>query len=171
MLNLWTVTTIVAMAFALGVGAHAQEQRGKGMALTALDHAEIQRLYAEYAHTYDGCTDNGQAFARLFAPDGVFILPDGRALEGREKLVEFARCPAGVTRRATQHWIGSVLIKPAPEGAWATAYVMQVNAAEPKLSSSGTRYETVFVKGPDGWAFKKHAAVRAPRGPAPTTPQ
>jgi hypothetical protein len=163
--------TILGTACLLVASAQAQEQRTKGAALTALDHADIQRLYAEYAHTFDSCADNGQAFARLFAPDGVFILPDGRALEGREKLVEFARCPAGVTRRPTQHWIGSVLIKPAPEGASATAYVMQVNVAEPKLSSSGGRYETIFVKGPDGWAFKKHAAIRPPRGPAPATPQ
>ena len=51
------------------------------------------------------------------------------------------------------------------------AYVMQVNTAEPKLSTSGNRYEDVFVKGPDGWAFKKHAVVPTPRGPAPTAPQ
>ena len=157
---------IVGVLFAHAVTAQAQ-QRSNAPALTALDYAEIHRLYAAYAHTYDSCAENGQAFARLFTPDGVFILPNGRTLEGREKLTEFARCPAGVTRRPTQHWLGSVFISPAPEGAAGTAYVMQVNTAEPKLSSSGNRYEDVIVKGPDGWAFKKHSVVPMPKGSTP----
>jgi hypothetical protein len=43
-----------------------------------------------------------------------------------------------------------------------------VNAAEPKLSSSGNRYEDVFVKGPQGWAIKKHMVIptiTAPKAP------
>jgi ketosteroid isomerase-like protein len=148
---------------------HAQAQsNGEGGSLTALDYAEIQRIYAAYAHNYDSCADNGQAFARLFTPDGVFVLPNGRAIEGREKLAEFARCPSGVTRRPTQHWLSNVFISPAPEGATGTAYVMQVNAAEPKLSSSGNRYEDIFVKGPQGWAIKKHMVIptiTAPKAP------
>ena len=164
--------TLLVMGMILAALGHAQAQQTSGTAtLTALDYAEIQRLYGAYAHTYDSCADNGQAFARLFTPDGVFSLPGGRALAGREQLTEFARCPAGVTRRPTQHWIGSIFISPAPDGASGTAYVMQVNAAEPKLSTSGNRYEDVFVKGPQGWAFKKHSVVPTPRAAAPTAPQ
>jgi hypothetical protein len=99
------------------------------------------------------------------------MLPGGRAIEGREELTEFARYPAGVTRRPTQHWIASIMILPAAEGAAGTAYVMQVNAAEPKLATSGNRYEDTFVKGPDGWSFKRHSVVPTLKGPAPNTPQ
>ena len=162
---------IAGVLFVHVATAQAQQPPSNPATLTALDYAEIQRLYAAYAHTYDSCADNGLAFARLFTPDGVFVLPNGRALEGREKLTEFARCPAGVTRRPTQHWLSNVMITPAPEGAAGTAYVMQVNAAEPKLSTSGNRYEDVIVKGPDGWAFKKHTVVPTVRVPAPTAPQ
>jgi uncharacterized protein (TIGR02246 family) len=161
---------VIGIMFTAFGHAHVQTAAG-ATTLTALDYAELQRLYPAYAHAYDSCAENGQAFARLFTPDGVFILPNGSKLEGREKLTEFARCPAGMTRRATQHWIGSILISPGPEGATGTAYVMQVNTAEPKLSSSGNRYETVFVKGPQGWAFKKHTVVPTARPPAPTAPQ
>jgi hypothetical protein len=137
--------------------------------LTALDYAELQRLYPAYAHSYDSCADSGQAFARLFTSDGVFVLPNGKKMEGREQLTAFARCPAGVTRRPTQHWIASILISPGPEGATGIAYVAQVNAAEPKLSSSGNRYESVFVKGPEGWQFKKHSVVPTLGPAAPAT--
>lgn len=165
--------TLLAIGIVLGAlgNAHAQAPDKKPATLTALDYAEIQSLYGKYAHYYDSCAENGLAFARLFTPDGVFVLPGGRLLEGREKLAEFARCPAGVSRRPTQHWIASIMIVPAAEGAAGTAYVMQVNAAEPKLSSSGNRYEDIIVKGPDGWAFKKHMVVPTLKKPAPTTPQ
>lgn len=166
-----TRCTLLAVVMTLSALGQAQAQSSGGGALTALDYAEIQRLYGAYAHTFDSCADNGQAFARLFAPDGVFILPNGRTIEGREKLTEFARCPAGVTRRATQHWLGSIFISPAPEGATGTAYVMQVNAAEPKLATSGNRYEDIFVKGPQGWAFKKHSVIPTVRPAATTAPQ
>lgn len=151
--------------------AQAQQPRSQAAALTGTDYAEIQRLYGAYAHTFDSCAEGGQAFARLFTPDGVFVLPNGNTMEGRDKLVEFARCPAGVTRRPTQHWIASIFISPAPQGATGVAYVAQVNTAEPKLATSGNRYEDVFVKGPDGWAIKKHSAIPTSRGPALTAPQ
>lgn len=166
--------TLLAVGMVLGTLGNALAQQAPAKtaaALTGLDHAEIQSLYGQYAHYFDSCADNGLAFARLFAPDGVFILPGGRAIEGRDKLTEFARCPAGVTRRPTQHWISSIMIVPAAEGAAGTAYVMQVNAAEPKLATSGNRYEDIFVKGPDGWAFKRHSVVPTLKGPAPSAPQ
>lgn len=168
-----TRLALLALGIVLAAFGHAHAQIATGSAtLTALDYAELQRLYPAYAHAFDSCAENGQAFARLFTTDGAFILPNGNVMAGRERLTEFARCPAGTTRRATQHWIASILISPAPEGATGIAYVMQVNAAEPKLSSSGNRYESVFVKGPHGWAFKKHSVVPTLRpAVAPTTPQ
>lgn len=158
----------VGMMLTAAGAAHAQTASGSGT-LTALDYAELQRMYPAYAHSFDSCADDGQAFARLFTSDGVFVLPNGNRMEGREKLTAFARCPAGIARRATQHWIASILISPSPEGATGTAYVMQVNAAEPKLASSGNRYESVFVKTPQGWAFKKHSVVPTLRPAAPPT--
>jgi hypothetical protein len=168
-------STLLAVGLALSALGGAQAQQGSGKAsatLTALDYAEIQSLYGRYAHYFDTCADNGLAFARLFTRDGQFIQPDGRVLEGREKFAELARCPAGVTRRPTQHWIGSIAIVPAAEGAAGSAYVMQVNPAEPKLLTSGNGYEDIFAKGPDGWGFKRHTVVPTLRKqPAPAAPQ
>ena len=68
--------TLLVMGMILAALGQAQAQQANGTAtLTALDYAEIQRLYGAYAHTYDSCADSGQAFARLFTPDGVFALP------------------------------------------------------------------------------------------------
>ena len=170
MLNTRLLLTAGVVIGVLG-NVQAQQAPAKPGMLTGADYGEIQSLYGKYAHYFDGCAGNGAAFARLFTPDGVFVLPNGSAIEGREKLTEFARCPAGVTRRPTQHWIASIVITPTAEGAAGTAYVAQVNTTEPKLATSGNRYEDIFVKGPDGWAFKKHLVVPTQKAPAPTAPQ
>ena len=152
----------------LALAAIQARPKGAAPTLTALDYAEIHRLYAAYAHAWDSCAENGQVYARLFTSDGAFI-SGARSIEGRQKLAEFGRCPAGLTRRPTQHWVGSIFISPSPEGAGGTAYSMQVNTAEPKLSTSGNRYEDVLVKGPQGWAFKRRTLIPTPR-PAASAP-
>jgi hypothetical protein len=54
-------------------------QRGSGIStLTAMDYLEIQQLVASYGHALDGGLgrlDGGEAYAGLFAPDGVFGRP------------------------------------------------------------------------------------------------
>lgn len=148
----------------------AQQRSGGGSALTGVDYAEIQQLYARYAQAFDLCAEQGMAWARVFTPDGVFVA-GGRTIEGREKLAAFAKCPDGMTKRPTQHWLSNPLITPSPEGATGSAYVMQVHTTDPKLTSSGGRYEDVIVKGPEGWAFKKRTHIPGPRPPAATRPE
>src|SRR5262245_13181666 len=168
MLRLKMLATIVALLAVAGLQAQRPSTKGSGT-LTGVDYAEIQRLYYQYAWAYDSCAENGQAFARVFTPDGVFVA-GGRVIEGRAKLAEFAKCPDRMSLRPTQHWIGNVLIMPSPEGATGSAYVMQVNTAEPKLSTSGGRYEDIIGKGPDGWAINERADGPAPRPAASTRP-
>ena len=159
----------IALA-ALGV-VQARQTPGRGPAtLTGVDYAEIQRIYARYAQGYDLCAEQGMAWARVFTPDGVFVA-GGRVIEGRQKLAEFAKCPDGVARRPTQHWMSNPLITPSAEGATGSAYVMQVNTIDPKLSTSGGRYEDVFVKGPEGWAIKKRTYIPPTRPAAATPPE
>ena len=131
MLRVKTLGVIVALLAAGGL--QAQRSTSASPTLTGVDYAEIQRLYYQYAWGFDSCAEKGQAFARVFTPDGTFVLPGGKVIQGRDKLAEFAKCPDGMTIRPTQHWIGNVLIMPSPEGATASAYVMQVNSAEHAL--------------------------------------
>ena len=166
-----TALFVVGIALvALGGVQARQTPSHEAATLTGVDYAEIQRLYARYAQAYDLCAEQGLAWAKVFTPDGVFVAA-GRVIEGRQKLAEFAKCPDGLTIRPTQHWMSNPLITPSAEGATGSAYVMQVNSLDPKLSTSGGRYEDVFVKGPDGWAIKKRTYIAAPRPAAATPPQ
>ena len=165
-----TALFLVGIALAaFGVAQARQTPSREPGTLTGVDYAEIQRLYARYAQGFDLCGEQGLAWARVFTPDGVFVA-GGRVIEGRQKLAEFAKCPDGLTIRPTQHWMSNPLITPTPGGATGSAYVMQVNALDPKLSTSGGRYEDVFVKGPEGWAIKKRTYIPAARPAASTKP-
>src|SRR5579862_9018016 len=57
-------------------------------ALAAMDYVEIEQLVARYAYALDTAADRGQAFARLFTPDGVLRVTGARGYEikGREQL-------------------------------------------------------------------------------------
>ena len=159
----------IALVVLAGVQAQQRSSNTSGT-LTGQDYAEIQQLYTRYAHAYDLCVDQGMAWARVFTPDGVF-LAGGRTYEGRQKLAEFAKCPEGMTRRPTQHWLSNPMITPSAEGATGSAYVMQVHSTDRTITSSGGRYEDVIVKGPEGWAFKKRTHIPGPRPAAATRPE
>lgn len=164
----WTSVMAVALSIlVLGV-LHAQ-QRASG-SLTALDYAEIQQLYGRYAIGYD--SGNGDMFARAFTPDGVFQFPTS-AIEGRQKLAEFAARPGGSKGPTNvRHAVSSVTIEPSPEGATGTAYVLLVNIGEtgkPSAVTGGGVYRDVFVKGPEGWRIKKRIYQPAHSVPAAKT--
>lgn len=118
--------------------------------LTALDYVQIEQLYAHYAHYLD--TADGEKFAGLFTPDGVFITnkPGYGNITGRKALAAFAAkagAPPPIVRAG--HSTTTVMIDPAPGGATGSAYLMAGTGAD-----QGYVYTDTFVKTAEGWRFK-----------------
>ena len=156
---------VVLLALTLSVlvfAALQAQQRTKGT-LTALDYAEIQRLYGRYAIGYD--SGNGDLFARAFTADGTFTIPTRMVVAGREKLTEFAGQPGG-NKGPTNvlHVNSNITIEPSAEGATGTAYVLLVNigqSGKPSALTGGGIYHDTFVKGPEGWRIKSRVFLPA----------
>lgn len=141
--------TVVKFAI-LGAMLAAIPARAEPSRLTALDYAQIEQLYAHYAHYLD--TADGAKFAALFTPDGVFITnkPDFGNITGRKALADFATkagAPPPIVRAG--HSTTTVMIDPAPGGAVGSAYLMAGTGAD-----QGYVYNDTFVKTADGWRFK-----------------
>lgn len=168
----WTARAVIP--FVLGIAtlgvAQAQEPAGGRRALTAPDYAEIQQLYARYAFAYDTAEDNGNAYARVFTPDGAFNFPNGdprarcpviagsRAAEckGHEALAKLARGSGNKSRLTLSHVTMNIVIEPTPEGATGKAYLGLPSPGGGGLRVAGL-YEDVLVKTPQGWRFKLRA--------------
>jgi hypothetical protein len=163
----------------LTVGSiHAQQPArkvAKGTSLTAMDYIEIRQLVARYSYALDTAEDNGQAFARLFTPDGIFTTRAGGPgeIKGRQQLAAFARGdskadgtsqgPLWVHTFVTNH-----IIQPTPQGATGRVYVVGIDIAEagnPGVIHSGGRFEDVYVKSAEGWRIKQRSYVPIALGP------
>ena len=129
-------------------------------ALTAQDYAEIQQLYARYAHGIDAKIDDGWMYARVFTEDGV--LDAGAApREGHQQIREVAKGWDSVGDSDSVprgwHFTTNIMIEPTPEGAKGSAYVVLLAEAEsgpPVMTGKGT-YSDQFVKTSEGWRIKK----------------
>jgi hypothetical protein len=153
----------------------------KASPLTAMDYIEIRQLVARYSYALDTVEDNGQAYARLFTPDGVLTSKTGTPAEvkGREKLAAFARGdskddirnqgPLWVHTFVTNH-----IIQPAPQGATGRVYVVGIEIAESGsqgVIQTGGRFEDVYVKSAEGWRIKLRTYVPIALGPRDDTTQ
>jgi len=156
-------------AASLLAGVMGAQQRGAtaaGSAFTGADYAEIQQLVARYPYAVDTHADNGYAYADLFAPDGAF----GQT-RGREQLAALARKTQA--QRAgpnyARHFLTNVIIRPSPEGATGTQYLIAIDVGEGGKASSivhGGRYDDVYVKTPQGWRFRSRVLIPS-KVPAP----
>jgi hypothetical protein len=138
------------------VAARAQQRsatQNQTPTLTALDYIEIQQLVSSYPYGLDGNTDNGESYANLFAPGGVFGRP---RTEGRENLASLANTqPHGA--KYVRHFITNHVIEPAPGGAIGKEYAVIIDIGEngnPSGIALGGRYDDEYVKTPQGWKFK-----------------
>ena len=89
--------------------------------LTPTDYLEIQKLVASYGQALDsgiGREDNGEAYAGLFAADGIFGRP---YTTGRDALVKLAHTQPH-DRHYIRHFLTNMVIEPAPEGATGRQY-------------------------------------------------
>jgi hypothetical protein len=160
---------VVITLLVLGSGwVWVQAQQRKSTALTALDYAEIQQLYAHYAYAYD--SGAVEEYTRAFTADGEFIITGGQTFKGTARLAQLARSgPTGTgspvkNRLTLSHFTTNVAIDPAAEGARGRAYlaVIEVRKGGERFVRSSGLYEDSLVKTSDGWRFKSRVYTRLP---------
>ncbi len=138
--------------------------------LSAMDYLEIQQLVASYGHALDngiGRDDNGEAYAGLFAPDGVFGRP---YTTGHDELVKLAHTQPH-NRQYIRHFLANTVIEPSPEGAVGRQYLVVLDTAangKPGSVLLGGHYEDTYVKTSAGWRFKSRTLYPARTGPQPS---
>ena len=137
--------------------------------LTPLDYIEIKQLASRYAYAVDTGADNGNVYASLFAPDGVFADRMGRETKGQEALAALARRNTRGPQSAF-HFIVNHVIEPSSGGAVGKEYLVQLRIGEgerPNDIFGGGHYEDVYVKTPDGWRFKRRQFMPSEGSPRP----
>jgi hypothetical protein len=166
--------SLVVLAFG---GTSAQQPSSSMPVLTALDYLEIEQLVYRYGYALDTGSDNGFAYADLYAPDATFTGtnqgPNGRTYQGRERLAALAR---GGKRgpNFVSHYVTNVVIEAAPGGAVGRTYVGILdignggNGAKSRVDHGGL-YNDVYVKTPEGWRFKSRSYFESTSG-APVQP-
>src|SRR5215472_8107894 len=146
---------IVVAAPLLAAQAPTGARKGRPMTLTPADYIEIQQLAVRYSYALDTGAANGEMFASLFAPDGVFI-------SGHDPLVALGR---GRNPMYPRRFIVNHVVEPSSEGATGKVYVVEVDLPSEgeklggQLTSTGGRYEDVYEKTAAGWKFKSRAFV------------
>jgi hypothetical protein len=144
--------------------APAGTRSGRPMTLTAVDYIEIQQLVVRYAYAMDTGAANGEMFASLFAPDGVFVSATRGSIAGHDQLVALGR---GRSPMYPRRFIVNHVVEPSSEGATGKVYVVEVDLPSEgeklggQLTSTGGRYEDVYEKTSAGWKFKRRAFVRS----------
>ena len=159
------------MVVMVGVGVavsaaivQAQQRTGQPPAkvatLTPQDYIDIQQLVSSYPYGLDGNTDNGEAYASLFAPGAVFGRP---RTEGHDNLAALANTqPHGA--QYTRHFITNHVIEPSPGGAIGKEYAVIIDIGEggkPSGIALGGRYDDEYVKTPNGWKFKSRTFIQS----------
>jgi hypothetical protein len=118
--------------------------------LGADDRAAIQQLTADYAKALGTC--DGEGWAKLFEPDGVFASGPRGAVRGHDRLVAMVesepQCNTPGPRTARPAPMAE--IQPAPGGA----------VGRIPLGADGTTYyDDVYVKTKAGWRFKYRQVI------------
>ena len=161
----WIAVATFAVVAAGAAPSRLAAQPAAG-ALTALDYAEIQQLYARYAHGIDTHADDGWMYANTFTEDGV-LSTSSRTWVGRGAIAELAKPPGDPS---LVHAIVNIQIAPSQEGAEVVANMMQLTLGEPGASPAVRgfgRYVDVAVRTAEGWRFKKKTwtLLNAPAAP------
>ena len=163
-LELFMVVTVgVGVAVSAAI-VQAQQRTGRPPAkvatLTPQDYIDIQQLVSSYPYGLDGNTDNGEAYASLFAPGAVFGRP---RTEGHDNLAALANTqPHGA--QYTRHFITNHVIEPSPGGAIGKEYAVIIDIGEggkPSGIALGGRYDDEYVKTPNGWKFKSRTFIQS----------
>src|SRR5262249_6012151 len=109
--------------------------------------------------------DNGEAYAELFAADGVFGRP---YTTGHDALVALAHTQPH-DRHYVRHFLTNMVIDPSPEGAIGRQYLVVIDVGEggkPSSALLGGRDEEVSAKMAAGWRFRSRTLYPARTGGA-----
>jgi hypothetical protein len=140
----------------------------KNGSLSVWDYMQIEQLVASYGHALDsgfGKGDNGDAYASLYAKDGLAFLN----VKGYDALAALAReQPRGPNY--VRHYITHHLIDPSPAGASGKAYLAVLDIGEngkPNSVFLGGHYVDTYVRTPEGWRIKTRNLLPPKHGPQP----
>lgn len=155
----WKVIFGISLLVVAGAFARQVVARESKTSLTAMDYVEIEQLYSRYNHFVDTGADNGEKYANLFTPDGIFYtnLAGVGTVTGHKALAALAAgagSPPPVVKAA--HHVVNIMIDPTPEGATGAAYLVMISSPSAGASATGLSavYHDTFVKTADGWRFK-----------------
>jgi hypothetical protein len=175
-----------------GLKAAPARVAAKSPALSAQDYVEIQQLVAGYPYALDANGDQGQSYASLFTPDGMFgcILPEsaGASAEpercqtysgqvtpqarprakGRDALAKMVTTEEPHGPNYARHFIFNHVIEPAAGGATGKEYAAVIDIrpgqqGRPHSIYLVGRYNDEYVKTPQGWRFKTRVFTAASR--------
>ena len=144
-----TRSLAAALALALVTSAAQASPADVAAAKPTIDHANADWLPAMQRKDAD-------ALAADYAPNGLFVLPDGRTLVGKAAVADFyrsrlANAPkvvgGGIHQDGLAEAAGGLIVE------WGHGGATTVDATG-KTSTSEGPYMTVWKKGPDGrWAI------------------
>jgi uncharacterized protein (TIGR02246 family) len=122
--------------------------------LTALDRLEIEELAARYCWADD--TGDGEAFAAVFTPDGVFASRRHNAT-GHAELAALGRSIAPPRPAGIQHWVTNMVIEGDDQQANVKFFFVlhRVDAAGVISSSGAGYYHDQVVKLDGQWLFAR----------------
>lgn len=151
-------TAAIALAASLTTGGWVAAQT-RHATLTAQDYSEVTELYHRMYHASD--MRDGDRWVSTFADDGLFRLPNGMEVVGKQALREWRTKSfggkTGDTRR--RHWTSGVVMTPNADGsANVRAYWLALDVTKKTVIETGT-FDDVVVKTPGGWKFKRHAVI------------
>lgn len=133
------------VAFALAASAAQASPADLAAAKPAIDHANADWLPAMKRK-------DAEALAADYAPNGLFVLPDGRTLVGRAAVADFYRSRLATAPKVLDGGIHQDGLAEAAGGLiveWGHGGSTTVDAAG-KVSTSEGPYMTVWKKGADG---------------------
>ncbi len=154
-------TAAVALVACLTAGAWVAAQTRPATTLTAADYSEVTELYHRMYHASD--SRNRDGWVSTFADDGVFRLPNGMEVVGKQALVDWRTKSFGGKTGDTRkrHWVSGLVMTPNADGsAKVRAYwlALDVSKTPGTVIETGT-FDDVVVKTPGGWKFKRHAVI------------
>jgi len=119
------------------------------MPLTSEDRWEINDLYARYAFGWDD--GDGEGFAAVFTPDGVFHRPEDAPLVGREEIAAFVSQRTEI-QPGIRHFTTNVVVAGEGMQARGTGYViaLRIDSDDVRLRAVG-RYHDQLRKLDVGW--------------------
>src|SRR6476469_2754254 len=101
-----------------------QAEQSKSPTLSAQDYADIQQLYAKYAHGFDSKVDDGAMYLSVFTDTASFTDQWDRKASGHDGLDKtYAHSQTGKPNPiAISHSTWNILVEPAPWGAVGRSY-------------------------------------------------